>query len=185
MRDPNEPHLDVACPRPGRSLSPHAAGSHCRDCDTVVHDTALHTRAELHALAAERDHVCIEVALDELGRPRFKDGPVRRRLTVLALGAALAGCGDDLPPAPPPAAPVPTAVVAPPEPTTPAPPEPEVEAPPPTGDAEAAAPIAPAEPITEPAAAEPAPAAPTARRRAPAPPPPVIPRRPIGLWRGR
>jgi hypothetical protein len=86
-------------------MEPREKGDLCRKCDTLVLDTARHTRAEFLAIVARGDKVCAHLRSDGAGRVRFSDTPVKRRLAVVALSAALAACGEDVgitvgPPAP-------------------------------------------------------------------------------------
>jgi hypothetical protein len=94
---PDDPTVPRPCPVPASQLEPREKGRHCMQCDTLVLDTALHTRAELLAIVGRREKkVCAHLRSDGAGRVRFADSPFKRRLSVVALSAALVGCGEDV-----------------------------------------------------------------------------------------
>lgn len=82
-------------------MEPRERGRHCRECDTLVLDSALHTRAEFLELLGRGDKVCAQLRPDGAGRVRFADSPLKRRLSVVALSAAMAACGEDRGESPP------------------------------------------------------------------------------------
>lgn len=95
MAHRDDPSVPRPCQTPVSAMEPREKGSLCRECDTMVLDSARHTRAEFLALLAGGQKVCAQLRTDETGRVRFSDSKVRRRLQVVVLSAALAGCGDD------------------------------------------------------------------------------------------
>lgn len=110
MSHPDDPRVPRPCLVPASEMEPREKGDLCRACDTLVLDTARHTRAEFLAIVARGDKVCAHLRSDGAGRVRFRDTPRKRGLAVIALSAALAACGEDsvpattLPPRPPPQA---------------------------------------------------------------------------------
>lgn len=95
MRHPDDPTVPRPCPVKTSSMEPRDKGRHCRACDTLVLDSGLHTRAEFLDLVRRGGKVCAHLRPDGTGRVRFADSPLKRRLSVVALSAAMAACGDD------------------------------------------------------------------------------------------
>lgn len=98
MAHPDDPSVPQPCPVPVDSMEPKERGHLCHRCETMVLDTARYTRDEFLALVRTGEKVCAQLRKDEVGRVRFLDSPMRRRLQVVALSAALAACGDDVDP---------------------------------------------------------------------------------------
>lgn len=95
MRHPEDPTVPRPCPVPTSAMEPREKGDHCRECDTLVLDSARHTRGEFLAILRAGGKVCAQLRPDGAGRVLFADSPLKRRLSVVALSAAMAACGDD------------------------------------------------------------------------------------------
>lgn len=85
--------LKGPCDQRWADLVPRGEGRYCGLCDTVVIDLSRLTRRE--ALERTRGGACVRARLDEHGEPIFRPDSARRTgLSVLAVAAALTGCGS-------------------------------------------------------------------------------------------
>jgi hypothetical protein len=92
--------IETPCHEPWERMAGSGGIRHCGACDRDVHDLSTMTVAEIEALLAGPDRVCVRFFRRPDGRILTRDCPVgearrrrRMKVTAVAISAALAGAG--------------------------------------------------------------------------------------------